>query len=672
MKVDFFNIEKALFVLGCALLGSITFSSCDETEKYVIYYGSEKSDAEYLACLDLKDYLEKATGEEVLLSDESVEVSASVRVLVGSPQSSSLIRELNDNQSIQLTDVSPGARGGIHQVVTHKGEKLLVLGGSDIQGTQYVVYDYCRDVLKVDPLHEWTGMKIGKLEGFDPYLLQTNVIAPPRVEILSYFENDVDELANLKEPLLQYDMPTYRSLIDALVKMRYNAIQLFDQLGRKEFFQRAAYKKLRPDYQLDLDLVDSLIDYTHQKGMMVQVNLGLGFQMKSVSDEAATCWTNYKKDWVDTWVYLLTETPLAKVDIYSLRPRNQVWDWQYRSTCGEDKATVFNEVYSTMDSLLGVYRPDAIKVAVLYDDGMEIFNEEFEPPKDWIMVWSDDGFSGFKYLPKDTKGYEFGTYMHAGFWRNHTVHDPFPHKIDSVMDMMFDKYGADKYCQVNGQTFRPFMFNLEAFSEVCRDPEAFDPDKFYQNWTSRYFSEELAPIAIRAMKQLHEAHQENRGYVNNLWEIKKLIAYLQDQPVITERTTFDVPFSDAVVSGLPDWNERIFTALATAEEGLKLASADGDFYYDYVYFPVLVYSQLLAFENSLMKAAEFKNAGENDLLLETLKNAQEQLTEIQKTREKGDRNPRWAGWYDLGKRRPNNGFPTQQMIEEALNNAKSL
>jgi hypothetical protein len=30
----------------------------------------------------------------------------------------------------------------------------------------------------------------------------------------------------------------------------------------------------------------------------------------------------------------------------------------------------------------------------------------------------------------------------------------------------------------------------------------------------------------------------------------------------------------------------------------------------------------------------------------------------------GDKNPRWKGWYDPAKRRPNNGFPTREMLEE--------
>jgi len=94
---------------------------------------------------------------------------------------------------------------------------------------------------------------------------------------------------------------------------------------------------------------------------------------------------------------------------------------------------------------------------------MDMFNNGFNPPKDWIIAWSDDGYAGFKHYPTSTKGYQFGTYMHAGFWKNHTIGHPYPEQIDTIMHRMFREYNATSYCQVNGQQFRPFLLNIEAF-----------------------------------------------------------------------------------------------------------------------------------------------------------------------------------------------------------------
>jgi hypothetical protein len=56
---------------------------------------------------------------------------------------------------------------------------------------------------------------------------------------------------------------------------------------------------------------------------------------------------------------------------------------------------------------------------------------------------------------------------------------------------------------------------------------------------------------------------------------------------------------------------------------------------------------------------------------ENLKEALSLLDDVSKALETvlqrsldGDKNPRWKGWYDPGKRRPNNGFPKQEMLKE--------
>ena len=138
------------------------------------------------------------------------------------------------------------------------------------------------------------------------------------VPLLVYFENDVDELANLKKPLLEYDWESYTEMIDALVRMRYNGIQLFDMLGRPEFFLRPTYQKIRPDYDIDLTYIEKLMDYAHDKGMKVQIDMSMGYKIKSLESKYADCWSENKDKWFGVWNYYLKETPIGKADIFSL------------------------------------------------------------------------------------------------------------------------------------------------------------------------------------------------------------------------------------------------------------------------------------------------------------------------------------------------------------------
>lgn len=677
LKKDCFRFIGYCFILS--LLVSCKQSSLKNQDLFLIH-GINASDVELNAINDLKDDLSKVVdGKITLISEENDLPLKGVVFVLGTPNSNNLIRKMVAEKVIDVSNEIPGSRGGIWaKIKDNNGRENIIICGSDVQGLQYSMYDYSKEVLHLDALEYWTGKTPNKNIEVDFFDFENRTISPPQIPILGYFENDVDELANFRGKLLEYDWESYTELIDALVRMRYNAIQLFDMLGRPEFFTRPEYKKLSPNYNLRVSYVDSLINYAHTKGMMVQIDISLGYKIKPLDQDKADCWTDYKQNWIDTWVYYFEETPFSKADIFSLRPRNQVWDWEYKSSCGEDKTEVFNDVYQVLDGLIEKHNPNAKKVLVCYADGMDMFNNNFSPPKDWLVAWSDDGFSGFKYLPKSTKGYDFGTYMHAGFWLNHTVHDPYPQKIDTIMKGMLRNYQADKYCLVNGQQFRPFLINMEAFSEMSKNIEAFDGELFYKEWTERYFGKEASVLAIKAMKKLHDAQFDRGGYVEHLWEIRETVSYLSNAPIRRPGKT-PIPFDyEAVSEDYEHVEERIHLlneAQEFANKGFKFINEEDTFYHDYVVLPINLYVDLLNFEYSLHQMAQHKKAFEttNDKkelgkAIHLLEDANKQLKIIHKRSLEGDKNPRWKNWYNPKIRRPNNGFPSKEMLEEIQTN----
>jgi hypothetical protein len=657
--------------------------SCSQKDSVYIIRGDNVSTAEILTVNHLKKDLESVSGKTVSIIDENKSIPSKGTIFaVGTPLSNGIISELIKSKVLILTQNFPGNRGGIWAKVNlGNGPEIIVLAGSDTQGTQYAVYDYCRKVLGIDPFEYWTGKLPDANKPFNPFKFSNKVIAPPEIPILCYFENDVDELANLKTPLLEYDWESYTEMINSLVRIKYNAIHLFDMLGRPEFFKREPYHKLRPDYDVRLSYIDSLINYAHDMGMKVEIDLLLGYKIKPMSQDKADCWENNKDEWIATWKYYFEKTPIGKADIFSLRPRNQVWDWEYKSSCGEDKTEVFNEVYKVLGNLIDYYNPDAIKVATCYADGMEIFNNDFTPPNDWIIAWSDDGWGGFNSLPEKTKGYNFGTYMHAGFWKNHTIHDPYPEKIDTVMKMMINKYQANKYWEINGQQFRPFLLNIEAFAAMANNPEAFNGEAFYKEWTERYFGENAAVLAVNSMKKLHEAQFDKVGYVQHLWEIKQAIQYLSNVPTEPKGKS-PVPIDYMQVSknyeNVAKRMAILHQALSFAEQGLEFMDSDNTFYNDYILLPVRLYLDLLTFESRLNEMAElkkrFEETGNKKILEEAilhLRKAKNDLDTINQRNLEGDKNQQWKGWYDPAKRRPNNGFPTMEMLDSIEANLNS-
>ncbi|NAS12994.1 glycosyl hydrolase 115 family protein [Poritiphilus flavus] len=662
--------------------------SCVEHKLTKVYLikGDHVDTLEENAIYDLKADLEKSIDNEVLvLSENSPTPEEGVILVLGTPLSNNLMMKLLADSGSSLTGDNPGPRGGLWSKISFpNGLKGIALAGSDPQGLQYAIYDYAREILDIDPLSYWTGKEGGKRNVDNLFAFENRVIAPPKVPILCYFENDVDELANYRGKPLEYDWESYAAMIDALVRLRYNAIQLFDMLGRPEFYKRPEYQNRYPNYQLDVEYLDRMIDYAHSKGMKVQVDFALGYQLHPMEEEMANCWKLYKENWIDAWRYYFEETPLAKTDIFILRPRHQIWDWEYKSSCGEDKIEVFNEVFEVFDGLVDSYKPNATKALICYSDAMEMYNNGFRPPKDWIVAWSDDGFGGFEHLPNSTDGYQFGTYMHAGFWLNHTVHDPYPEKVASRMKQMFGDYGATAYCMVNGQTFRPFMLNLEAYSQVCQNPETFHGDTFYKTWTERYFNESVAADARKSMQFLHKAQQGGHiGYVQHLWEIREAIAYLSNKSIERPGKS-PVPYSYARVENDFDHVLMVKTyldsAMVEAKKGMsKDMGEEKVFYNSYIKLPVQIYDDLIAFELKLHKMAKLKKMYEetgNTVKIEeafaVLADARNDLRIIYENRLKGDGIPKWEGWYHPRNRRPNNGFPTVAMMDAIDSNLQNL
>jgi hypothetical protein len=141
------------------------------------------------------------------------------------------------------------------------------------------------------------------------------------------------------------------------------------------------------------------------------------------------------------------------------------------TSTGEDIGTVMTEAFTALRDIVKNHNPDAIMVCDLYAHGQQLWREgRFQPPRDYIMVWPNDGWGNYKDFPSDKQGYAFGCYMHAGFCLNHVVQDPYPERIEKSMRELLVEHEAGHYVLVNGQTFRHFLLNLEAYSRAVADP----------------------------------------------------------------------------------------------------------------------------------------------------------------------------------------------------------
>ncbi|MCF8262672.1 MAG: glycosyl hydrolase 115 family protein [Melioribacteraceae bacterium] len=643
------KLFKILLVLALSDLCPISAHDYSSNQ-HILIIGDKSTDIEYLAAKDLKNDLERVTQSKVMLmSEKEYKNQNGFIYLIGTVNTNYKINELANLRKINLSGENPGKRGGIIQVVEeNNGGKILIIGGSDPEGCMYSLFEFSHKNLGIDPFAFWTGYNPKKNTDFNPLQVSDEIISPPKVDYLEYFVNDENELANLEEPVGKIGFRLGKQLIDSLVRLKFNVL-------------------------LPSSMADSTINYARKRGMLIVEDFRLGKYPNDFTDQVELCFSENRDKWIENWEYQLQNFKYKDSIFVEYRPRYPFADIAYESSCGENLVELFTEIYRVKDSLLNIYYPNTPKSAELYASGMRLFNEGFRPPKDYYVLWSDDGKGGFELYPEDTYGYKFGIYNHAGFWRNHIVMDPYPVKIETLMKKMFREYDAYNIVKVNGQTFRLFLINIEALARVSNDPENFDGEKFYNEWVTRYFGFKHSNEMVRILKDFHDAQYDRMGYVEVLWYIKKIIAYLGDEKVQGAWKSFYVNKEEVLIERL-DWRlDKITDALNRAYEIEHTVDDQSYFYHDHILLQIELLKEIYEFQNALEEAVDLKEVylqkkNQTDLnsFIEKIHEANDILQSHTSNKIKGDKNMDWATWYYPSKQRPNNGYPTEEMLNNLI------
>ncbi len=610
--------------------------------KLTIHISSEAESRELRAAEDLLSDISLLKSCDCHIAEDSRYDGPGGHIFVGHQ---TCFSEWNLEEGSLFPPDSPcSAPGGA--VVRVLGPDRLLLGGFDGEGTQRAVYSFTLNELGVDPFAFWTGNFPEKTSFPEISRIKEREIPAPLVAIRCYKGSEYDELANLSEPYLEIDFPLWKEMIDSLVRVGYNALDIYDQLGRTEFITRVPYLRIRPGYQADVELVNRIIDYAREKGMLIQVSFSLGWHFKTISDEASYDWTHHREEWIETWCYYLKETPIGRADIFLNQPRHQKLDHPYSSSSGENTAEVFNEVFPVMRDIIREHNPGALIVADLSREGVDVYQEGFRPlpAEDFIISWPDDGYGVMDREPEDECPYRRGTSMHAGYWYNHLVQDPYPFILEKSMKMALLEKGMNSYNQVTGQTFRHFTMNMEGLARLCQNPAEFDGRTFMAEWIERYFSPERTNAIGEVLSLLHEGQEGGYGYIRVMSDISRWQStFLMERKCVGEYWEKRRDSCRRRIAVLEEAHEKV-TAL---EEKIQRNQV---FFHDHFILPVKLLLQLNRIFMAMLEFPESENKVRDCLEINNM------IEEHTVTRKEGDRDERWTGWYNPETSRPNGGY----------------
>ena len=632
----------------------------------VILYGNKSTNVELNAAKDLRSDIQKTHPHE------SVKIQKCNRpikgiyeniIILGTRHSNKLIQKLYTQKSSELLQKELEAETFVIQTLPFKenlASKALYIIGADDRGTYYGTYEFSHKVLGIDPLEYWTGKKPQAQEKFKVPELSFRENAPV-FPMRGYFDNDNDMLANWKGRKLIVEFDIWKEMINSLSRLRYNYIDIHDLLGRTEYWQWDYYKNMT-NYHTDLNLVEQVIDYAHSKGMMVQIPMYLGWEFYHMDLDKVCLSKNYEH-WMGVYEYYLTKTPLGKCDIYLQRPRHPYYDYAY--SCEEEKKAgikpgpLMTKMFKGLSELIHQYRPKATLVCDLWREGRSMWKSgEFAPKNNVQMLWADYYGGDFREWPEDLKGYNFGVYVHAGIWLNHVIQDPLVHQISSAIREALGRK-MNNNILVNGQDFKHFILNLEVCGKVAWDPEGFDPDGFYKEWTSRYFGHEASPYVIKSLKLLNEAHKPISGFKEIMQASVSTLNNIQKGNVNSIRQLKEI----AKAAGLADMSLKI------AENTLSLVPAEAQMVYDdQIVFPATIFTKNIRFLESVTLYCEFlKSGSENQTTYNNYAHSMKSaLVNLRNTLDKGSKWKKWDGWTKCKNFRVFTPPPSIEMVDEII------
>ncbi len=591
-------------------------------------------------------------------------------VFVGTVASHAGINDLVKKGYIHITADDPGPEAFILQTVNNypqKGITTLVIAGNDDRGTYYGVYEFSNRILNIDPFEYWTGKTPVKLDKFIIPQISFREKSPV-FPLRGYFDNDDDLIANWKERKLIVEFDTWKEMINSLARIRYNYIDLHDAFGRAEYWNWNYYRRMT-NYHTDLELLDQIIDYAHSKGMLVQAPMYLGWAFYSLNYNSI-CLSEFHDEWMDVYEYYLTRSPIGKCDLFLQRPRDPWWDKAYNcsreTAAGIRPGPLMTKMFDGLSALVSEHRPGAKVVCDLWSEGRIMWRaEEFNPGKEIDILWADGGYGYYNEWPKDFKGHNFGIYIHAGYWLNHVMQDPYPEVIrESSLQAM--KRGMTHNYLVNGQNFKNFILNLEACARASWDPDGFNPEEYYIEWSGRYFGEDAAPNIVESLKTLHEAHKPIGGFAKLMGNTVRMLKNMKRNSL--EKVDLN-PIKTARRSAIK--------SLEQAKEAERLVPKKSlPVYDDQIVFPAEIFVLNIEFALSAAKLMNAAVDAQNSSLDEAerkssrisitgiRKKTHQDLIQLRKKLEKGSIWEKWSGWYKPEHFRVFTPPPTMGEIEE--------
>jgi hypothetical protein len=439
-------------------------------------------------------------------------------VIVGTIDSSSIIKKLIEKKKIDVTDIEGKWESCLIQVVDKpfRGiKKALVIAGSDRRGAAYGLLEISKQ-MGVSPWYYFADVAVKKSD--EIYIKSGKFIQKsPSIKYRGIFIND--EMWGLRPWAMNNFAPqegkgigpkTHRKIFELLLRLKAN------------FLWPAMHQQTIPFncYQQNKVVADEygiVMGSSHIEPMLRNNMAGAEWD-REYPDEP---WDYVKnRDHIyEYWERGIRENGKYE-NVYTVGKRGR------DDEAGSDiTVSVLEQIFSDQREILKKWvNPDITKVPqvlIPYTEVLGLYNKGLKVPDDVIICWPDDNFGNIRQLPnkkEQQRSGGSGVYYHFQWINGATSAYPWlcttPLALTwTEMKKAYD-YNVRDLWIVNVGDIKPAEINIEYFMQMAWDISGFkenDPAGFLKAWATREFGKQYAGRIAAVMAKHYELGYQRRA-----------------------------------------------------------------------------------------------------------------------------------------------------------------
>ncbi|WP_312172770.1 glycosyl hydrolase 115 family protein [Chryseobacterium sp.] len=464
-----------------------------------LFYDASENVAVIRAAKDLQTDIQKVTGKLPNLS--ATEASRESKIIIGTVGTNKQIDQFILSKKINAKDLKGKWESFVITTIENsKGEKQLVIAGSDRRGTIYGIYEISKQ-LGISPWHWWNDVPVKKRSA--AYVIPGYFASgEPKVKYRGIFINDEEPAFGTwaRTKFGGVNSKMYANMFELLLRLRAN--YLWPAMWGKAFNED---DPLNPKIDDDYGIV---MRTSHHEPMM----------------RAQKEWGNHRKEYGNgEWDYHTNKDALVKFWEDGFR-RNKNYDNlltmgmrgdgdEPMTDLGSAEANfrqleqIMTDQRKVIEKVTGKPAKKTPQLWALYSEVLEYYDQGMKVPDDVIILLCDDNWGNVRRLPdlnskKHPGGY--GMYYHVDLhgaprayqWLNMTQ---IPHMWEQLQ--LTYSYGVDKIWILNVGDLKPNEYPMDFFLNMAWNPNSFTQDnleiysvKFAEDHFGKTNAKEIAEI----------------------------------------------------------------------------------------------------------------------------------------------------------------------------------